>query len=99
MRDRCSADHLCVVCWVKERCITIHRLLFRLLPVRWRHRITMREAMRRRRQWQRLKREGSALALLIDPRSAHLHRRLLRNLMHQLARPPLDDVDVEWKEC
>jgi len=95
---RCDSGHLCVVCWAEERRYAIHRWLFRRLPVRWRHRIVMREAMRRRRVWRELQREGATLALLVDPRGAHLNRRLLRNLLGYTGLSDFPRCRIEWRE-
>ena len=61
----------------------------------------MREAMRQRRGWRELQEGDRLLASLVDPRTAHLERRLLRSLTRSLTGcgfPTFENVKAEWVE-
>ena len=91
-------DHLCIICWVKDRPKAFRHWFFLRLPTRYRHRVVMREAMKMRRAWLELKREGSALALVCDPRGAHSIRRLQRSLLRQTEVFAFPSAKIEWRE-
>jgi len=43
--------HPCLLCWLAARRQAVGRWVFRHMPVGWRHRRVMREAMCQRREW------------------------------------------------
>jgi len=88
-----DCEHTCYRCWLTEKKDALKSWVFHHMPLHWRHRRVMRAAMKMRHHWQ----TAGPYRFLVDPRSAHQRRLLLRSLTlsMEMARAPRR---VAWKE-